>query len=62
MTTLGDESEEIAALVREILQRDRRAPGYALLVTRGLIAALPTEDAVTLVKCPQPIDAAALIG
>jgi hypothetical protein len=51
-----------AAVVAEIMKRNTTESGFALAVARGLIAALPTQDAVILVKYPQPIDPAALIG
>jgi hypothetical protein len=69
MTALGDEIEEIAKLVREIMERDRASPGYALMVARGLIAEMPNDDALAVIgqqpkaksKSP-PISVDALIG
>jgi hypothetical protein len=53
---------DVDAIVASIMQRDAIEPAFALLVVRGLIAVLPTEDAVTLVKYPKPLDPSALIG
>jgi len=49
-------------LTTEIMAHDQAVPGFALLLTRALIARMPPEDALALVKWSPPIDPAALIG
>jgi len=49
-------------LACRILEHDKSAPGFAVAVVRALIAKMPTEDAVTLVKRPTQLDPSALIG
>ena len=53
---------DVDALVRAIMERDKAEPSYALLIARALIAALPTADVQTIMKCPKPFDAAAMVG
>ena len=50
------------ALVRAIMERDSIEPGFAVAIVRGVIAALPTGDALLILKQPKPIDPGALIG
>lgn len=57
------DSEEIVALVAEIMKRDATTPAFALMVARALIAKLSTADALSLIKRPPaPTDVDALIG
>jgi hypothetical protein len=48
--------------VRAIMERDCIGPGLTVAIVRGVIAALPTADALPILKQPKPIDPGALIG
>jgi hypothetical protein len=54
---------DAAKLVAAIMERAAIEPIYAILVMRGLIAAMPASDVVTIIRQPaKPVDPSALVG